>query len=473
MIEFFNNFSEEELVSFNDFINSKYFNSNKSIINLFNYLKSLYPDIKEEDYTKKKLSAVIYSEKKVNDVKIRKLISDFCKITERFFLQVESEKNETANRIILLKALRDRKMYKRYEMEMNSLVKEQREVYSKNDGYYLNQINILTEKYYYEENNFKLKFAECLQEKSDNLDYYFVLNKLHSFHEMLDNEPGKDRVFDKKFLNEINSFVQNNLEVISNEHPKIYIIYLVVKMNMTFEDKYLNKLINYLKNNESKFTHESLCYYYHYVRAYYVKKLNRGEKGSLKNAFQILKLMKEKNLFLIEGRITDSEFNSVVNILLPMKEYKWIDEFIEEYKKYLDSPFSKDAYNLAKARLYYGKKDYAEIFRHLNKLDYKEPFYYYNSKFILGRVYFETGDYKALKYILDNLRQYVRLKNNMTSEQITAIKMYVKYVSSLIKITETSGPESNVLKLVLKKELDMEKSIVPNKNWFYEKLSGL
>ena len=39
----------------------------------------------------------------------------------------------------------------------------------------------------------------------------------------------------------------------------------------------------------------------------------------------------------------------------------------------------------------------------------------------------------------------------MTSEQITAIKMYVKYVSSLIKITETSGPESNVLKLVLKK----------------------
>ena len=93
-----------------------------------------------------------------------------------------------------------------------------------------------------------------------------------------------------------------------------------------------------------------------------------------------------------------------------MKEYKWIDEFIEEYKNISTVRFQKMHIIWQKARLYYGKKDYAEIFRHLNKLDYKEPFYYYNSKFILGRVYFETGDYKALKYILDNLRQYVRLK---------------------------------------------------------------
>ena len=65
MIEFFNNFSEEELVSFNDFINSKYFNSNKNIINLFNYLKSFIPGYKRRGlYKEKIIRSYLFGKKK-------------------------------------------------------------------------------------------------------------------------------------------------------------------------------------------------------------------------------------------------------------------------------------------------------------------------------------------------------------------------------------------------------------------------
>ncbi|MBK8983971.1 MAG: hypothetical protein IPM38_17050 [Ignavibacteria bacterium] len=54
-----------------------------------------------------------------------------------------------------------------------------------------------------------------------------------------------------------------------------------------------------------------------------------------------------------------------------------------------------------------------KIFTHLNQVDIKDPTYYINSKFLLGRVYYERGETERVNYILDNLIQYKRNKNTL------------------------------------------------------------
>ncbi len=180
--------------------------------------------------------------------------------------------------------------------------------------------------------------------------------------------------------------------------------------------------------------------------------------------------MFDKNLFLIDNEITDIVFNTVINLSLPLKEYKWIEKFIERYKNNLSPLYAKDAYNLAMAKLYFQKKDYDKVFSYLNNVEFKNPYYYINSKFILSRIYYDWKDYKSLPYIIDNLRQYIREKFPLAEEYKLAAKTFIKYFNNLIRITELNKKERKTELMVFKKQLKNEGKFIPNKNWFYEKI---
>ena len=183
--------------------------------------------------------------------------------------------------------------------------------------------------------------------------------------------------------------------------------------------------------------------------------------------------MRKEKLFVIDNIITDFEFNNVVNTSLALKEYKWLESFVEEYKKYLVPNFAKDAYNLAKAKLMFGRKDYKNIFQYLNNVDYKDANYYAHSKFLLGRVYFDMENINGAKYIVANLKQYLRIKKSITAEQADTIKIFYYYLNELVKIYESKAASKKSLKIILTKVLDNEKKLIPNKNWFYEKINAM
>jgi len=73
MLDHFNKFTKDELKEFRKFINSPYFNSNKNIVKLFEYLFSKYPNISEEHISYAAISRNVFSEKKINQTGIRKL----------------------------------------------------------------------------------------------------------------------------------------------------------------------------------------------------------------------------------------------------------------------------------------------------------------------------------------------------------------------------------------------------------------
>ena len=83
MLEYFKSLSEKELEEFEDFVFSPFFNKQRNNVKLFQFLKSLYPHIKNSDISKESLSLNVYGESKVNDVKIRKLVSEFSLLTLR------------------------------------------------------------------------------------------------------------------------------------------------------------------------------------------------------------------------------------------------------------------------------------------------------------------------------------------------------------------------------------------------------
>jgi len=474
MIEHINNLKEDEIYQFEKFIISPYFNSNRNLIILFGYLKNKYPCITEEDITKEKLSMIVYEEDKVNDAKIRKLISDFSQVFEKFVMQNEFERNSISNKVLLLQGLRRRCLFKRFDCRFSELYESQRRKFSKDSEYYHNQINIENEVYYYDFSKYKLEYANCLQNKSDNIDFLFLFYKLHNFYEMIQNKINRgpsSQDFKMNFHADIISFVETNIQKIKKKHPNIFIIYSVLMMWNTNKDEYLVQIMNYLNLNGRKFTKENLSYYYNYIVSYYMHRINQGKIEFRKKVFELFKMMREKKLFLIDNMITDTEFNNVINVSLALNEFKWAAGFIEEYGKYLDASFRKDSYSMARAKLYFHQKDYENIFSFLKEIEFKDPVYYINSKFLLAKVYFETRNIDSSSYIAENLKQYTRDKKTLTTEQVKIIKTFATYLTHLIRIYESPVKKKKSLAVIMKKELENEKSFVPTKNWFYEKLS--
>lgn len=475
MLEYFKLLSEKELEEFEDFVFSPFFNKQRNNVKLFQFLKSLYPHIKNSDISKESLSLNVYGESKVNDVKIRKLVSEFSLLMERFFTQMEMEEDSIRNKILLLGSLRKKGFQKRFEMNYRAISNILKNVYSKDESFYLNKINLVNELFYFKFGDIRGELEIGLQDKSDNLDFFYAFTKLHCFNEMIHNEGAinKDKFFKKKFFKEIISLVENNKDEIYKNHPNLLIIYFVVNMFLTLDDKYLNGLVDYLKSKEKKFHKKNLKYYYHYVTQYFIKKTNMGHVEFRQKAFEMYKYMRDRRLFVIDNIITDFEYNNVVNICLSLREYSWVDSFIEENKKYLDPNFANDAYNLAKAKLLFHTKDYNNIFQYLNKIELRDTNYYAHSKFLLGKVYFDMNNVNSVKYIVDNLRQYIRIKKSISDEQSDIIKIFNHYMMELIKIKESNTSSKKSLKLILKKELDNEVKLVSNKDWFYEKISKL
>lgn len=475
MLEHLNKLSEAELLNFEKFIDSPYFNTVENVRKLFRYLKQFYPEINDEHTDNEQLFFLIYNNKEYDDVKMRKLRSNFRKVFEDFLFQTEMELKNSENRALLLKALRRKDLTREFELALEEFKKDLNsgKYFSKNDTYYFNRISLLSEEYYGSISKTKQDFSGLLQEKSDTADYLFAFQKLHTFHEMLihQHEKGTEMNFNKTFFDSVFAFAEKNERSISASHPNLYIIYKVYQMYSKDDKKSIDKFIRYLRINESKFSKRQLAHYYRYLESFYWTKINEGHIEYRSEVFKIYRFMVETEIFVLDDFLLDIEFNNVVNASFPLGKFQWTEKFIEEHRKYLKSELANETYNLAKAKLLFYQRDFKRTLEHLNNIHFKDSHYFVNSKFLLARTMFEQKNYESIPFVLSSLSQYTRRGRfflNLQQKKIVSVS--VNYFTLLLKNTVSKNRTGL---FVLKKQLLNEKKFVAGKEWFTAKIEKL
>jgi hypothetical protein len=468
-----NQLSKKEFRKFEKFVNTPYFNVNQKIIQLFKYLNSYYPDITEDDVEPSMVWNAATNETVFNSENHRKLVSDFTELFERFLVQNEFEEDKEYSKIILLRNLRKRKIKKRFDKNYSELMKEMDSTFSKDGDYYIKRALAIGEKYQLEFSKIKYEFSPLLQEQSDNMDYLILFEKLHLFHQMFQSsrKPGTKDKYRKEWYNEALEKVESNVDLYKQQHPNIYIIYLVLKMFSDDDEHVMNQLANYLSKTSSKFPKVKLSYYYEYLTSYCITKYNEGETDYRKKALEFYKLMDRMDIMVIEDVILDSLFNNVVNVALGEKDFHYAEKFIEKYKSKIDDEFAKDSYSLAKAKLLFYSGEFDKMFDFVSKVEYRDPNYYINSKILTARAFIDNNESLSASYINSNLKQYLRTNKDLTKDQKNSITLFLKYFRYLLKLQGLNGKNAAKLKKVALTELLADKQPIPARNWFREKLS--
>lgn len=184
-----NSLSCGEMELFERFISSPYFNTRTKITQLFKILAAKYPNITSEDTDKKNIATKLYPDSRYNDEKVRKILSDFTQIYEKFLAYLELESSDPGYiDSVLLETLFKRGLYSRFERHYRSIEKSALKNYDKDDAFYRNMArNHFLHCFYSSNRGNSNQLQEDILNSSRNMDLQFVFSKLHLYRELLIN----------------------------------------------------------------------------------------------------------------------------------------------------------------------------------------------------------------------------------------------------------------------------------------------
>lgn len=249
IISYLQSLSESEFENLEHFLNSPIFIKSKTAKAFYSFVKKKRKKDKISEFTWKDISDFVYKNEKYNENRVMKLVSDFCKILERYFEFLIFEEDEKFRKNTLLQSLRKRNL-KKY------LLKEFKEIDLKN-------LNITAEDCYYAYSNY-LEMAvstgkidiKIMEEKFNDIVVFvrtehMIAKSIYKSKVLIDNE------------NETLAYLKKNENRLLKEFPALYYRYRIYKMlNEETPLKFFYEIKKFIEKNEKKLAKEVLNYFY-------------------------------------------------------------------------------------------------------------------------------------------------------------------------------------------------------------------
>lgn len=460
-------FSKYEQNRCRKYITSPYFNRNKGIIRLFDYLVEKLnekgPEEPELD-DKMVIWQKIGESKEYDDVRFRKYCSDLLKLVEGFLAQEMYEENPLHQATYLIEAVGRRKMAQLQNSTSKSVKRLTSRQVHRPASYYFYQYQI--EKTFYEQ--FRAKRAEVtnIEAVTLNLDRFYLAEKLKYYCEIMSHQYEGAHRYEILFIEEI----IHHVEMYNyDEVPPIavyYQIYLAMVDGENHEHYY--KLKDLLSRYGLEFPTEEAFNAYTFAINYCTRQINKGSQQFLQEYFDLYKDLLEKRIIFVEGELPTAHFKNIATVGLRLGKIDWIDQFIKEYQFFLPQEHRESAVSFNLAQLYFYKKDYDKVIELLQFIEYEDLTYNLNAKLTLLVTYYEIDEIEALYSLLESFRVYLKRNKNVTARRRRSYLNLIRFVRKLSRILP--GDEKALSKI--KSEMQETREIVMIK-WLQEKIVEL
>jgi hypothetical protein len=401
-----------------------------------------------------------------DDVKFRKYCSDLLKLIERFLMHEFFEKNSLLQADNLLAAIYNRKLESLYNGALNTATRLSEQYHFRPASYYFYEYSF--ERSYYNLSGLEIERTKeaNIEEMAENLDKFYVAEKLRCFCIMLDRQKVAAHDYRILFMDEIIAHVEgSNLK---NVIPinLYYQIHLTQKEpdSLAHFEKLKQLLELYIKRLPQIEAFEILDSALNYC----VRKVNQGENRYLRE-YNELSLMGIKNeILLVNGALSPWTFRNIVFTGLRLKDYTWVKNFIDGYQHHIEEQYRENAVSFNLANLYFYEKRYSEVMKLLQAIEYDDPSYNRNSKIMLLLTYYELNELESLISLLSSFELYLRRNKDMPENRKIPYYNLIKYLRALIKIQDTDDAALHKLRLKI-----TETETVVNKEWLLEKIDAL
>lgn len=468
LFELLSGISREELTILGYFVRSKVFNSNGSVISLYNYLKTNFTKISDKGISREKIYKVVFKSGDFNESKYWKLTSAFSTVLEKFLVYMEFEKDFFYRDNLLLENYRKRNLSKQYSILSKELSAKLDKEFNRSMNYFVNRTHFHFQNisyFGYDPSNSE----NDIENLFENLRMFFIMTTIVSIS-IISN-------YDKKFIlkckndlwmfNEVLDYLYRNRRRIKKNYPTVYIFFLILYTKLyPGEEDYYIELKKSVMENASLFTGNFLRHILVNMLDHSVQKLSEGNEKYLKEIFIINKIMSEKNLTFFGEYIQPEYFYSVVEHAAELNELDWIGEFMEKYHIYLRHDLKDTVINLSKSKIYFTTEEFDESLRYLLNVNNIKPYFYIAQKILLLQNYYEINDATAIKQVMETLNKYLKRRKDIPKDTDTNCRKFIFYFRKILK------PEGEKETGLLLETLNGEKYFM-NKPWLLNKVKSI
>lgn len=465
-----------ELKELREYIQSPFFNKNRNVHKLFDYIVKQYPAFATEKMKKEYVYKKLFEKTRYNDGFMRTLIFLITKLAEDYLAYTNFIRDKYSPKLSLVQELHkreiDRILFKNLRTTEKDFVSEE----VKDEKYFkaVYELQIL-------KNDSQLLKERTLNPKElqedlslnilDHQVIIFLISVMNSYIFILNRKHLVDLQYELSFINEVIDHMKRNLEKYS-EYPLLMILYYQLRINIDENNEYYYKKLKEIVINNNN----DLNYMERYngiigMQNFCMGQSNRGKGEYIDEYFDIIEFVLRTGYYSSTpgGYFLPQHFKNFVIVGTNLKKYEWTENFIKTYVKKLDPGHRENAYNFSMAKIYHSKKDHEKALWYISRVSYQDLYYKLEVRYYTLMIYYELSMFSEAydhiesykKFIVNNKHLNHRLKNKHLA--------FVKYINELLKI-KLSG---NIKKLhTIEKNLKNSDNVL-NKAWLISKLDEL
>jgi len=456
-------FGTWELRSLDDFLRSPFFNKQAIILQLWERVWPLCPQLTDESLERQQLFQLLWPHEKYHERRLRYLLTDFARLIERFWAYKDWSENSYQQEETLLWAYEKRALpkyqnqtFQRYERKLASDPRLSAELLQQR--FQLAEFDLLTQ-------SDQFARQRSVQEVLESLDEMYLLRHLRYACEGVN----RARIFDESPQTALTPLLLASLQKsqTTNSLIEAYRLAYLMLTEPDHESKYFAlKAVLWQEPNWAKLDLDAL---HALALNYCIGRLNSGVEAFRQETFEVYRqsILKEVLLDKI-GYLEDNHYKNLVALGTRLKQYEWTESFIESYRERLDPAAAENAYRYNLAYLLMAQSQYSRVLRLLAQVEFTNVFYQLGAKTILARVYYETEEYESLLMLLKNFRSYLSREKSLSRQQ----RVLYQNFSRVLKLMTRYQSGESVLRSKIENTL-AQYTEVAAKQWINEKVALL
>ena len=462
----------ELMAALHSFLDSPYFNTNPTLLALFEILERHHPTFKTDGLTKEQVFSSLFPGKAYHDGTMRNLMAKLAELIRQFLAQEKFKASPALQDRLLLQ------QYGKYKLEsgFNALYKKQitrMEKASKMDRFACLEHYLTLDKMtsYSFVDGTKLG-QEYSMKLSDHLDRFFALSKLNL--KLATNERltilGEQPPF-SHFDNALNDYTK---AIPKAEKPAFDFLNNISIIQKKTKLKAIEKSFQGFQSLYTNFTAADNEAIFRILQNLHTRTLKIGDSKSIQKLFQLLKFGVDKNIITANNYISHTGFLNIVTVGARSGNSAWAMRFIEDHIYHVAQNEQKEVEVLARSIIQFERKDYDAVFENLKLIKLRGSKLGFHYRLLMVKNLIELSikhpnTTKSNLRILDTIEKYAKRQKTNYPNIAVPFHNFTKVARKLLLDIKKEGlPEWSTLKTLIRLHAPMSAT-----NWLTERSKSL
>lgn len=447
--------STRERSRFREYVYSPYFNKHTVVRELATYILSYAPDFDSDDLQKERIFEHLFPNTVYDETPIYTYASNLLDLLNDFIAQEELEKEPIQKKLYTLRGLQKLEHPKQFKQATKQhLLLQKKYAFPDNELFFQQYL-------FYEELDINFlkqarrQYDKNLQAKNNSLDLFYLETKLKTACDMWSRNLVVQANYECWGIKQVLKQVEERWEYYKN-YPSIVLHYQILQMLQSNDFDYYMQVKTSLQTYLNSFSKTALQAMYDYAINFCIRQLNSGNQAFYQEFFDLHRILLEQEILMQNGHISEWDYTNIATVGIKLKEFEWVEQFIQDYKKWVDKDIRENAFVYNLAYLYYSSERYQDTLGLLYEVSFSDPTYYLRTKIIQLKSYYALNEFDTALSLISALQSFLNRNKDLPAYMKKSNYNMAKMAKKLIKLQLDKDFLSNKKLASKQKQLQVE-----------------